>query len=168
MKDSNKKRCDLGNAVTLEQECKWKKHPGRYARGFAEGAESEFGPLEQMKARCLSMGDVCRAVTCFTDDNCRTSGEDTLYRSDSGPTTYVPEASQTNWHVCGKAAKAKRQATLASGEWVKGKEGQDCNQVCQTIGKKCSVTELNELTNYWILEEAFKEAGYTCKGRHGA
>merc|ERR1719210_2459997 len=111
MKDS-KKRCDLGNAVTLEQECKWRKYPGKYARGFAKGAESEFGPLAQMKDRCLSLVDTCRAVTCFTDGNCRTSGTDTLSTSHSGASTYVPEASQTNWYVCAKAGRAKRQATL--------------------------------------------------------
>jgi len=114
MKDSNTKRCDLGNAVTLEQECKWKKHPGKYARGFAKGAESEFGPLAQMKARCLSMGWKCRAVTCKTDGNCRTSGTSTMSPSHSGETTYVPDPSQTNRYVCGKvgeAARAKTQAT---------------------------------------------------------
>merc|ERR1719210_2960474 len=111
MKDS-KKRCDLGNAVTLEQECKWRKYPGKYARGFAKGAESEFGPLAQMKDRCLSLGDACRTVTCKTDGNCRTSGTNTLSTSHSGETAYVPEASRTNWYVCAKAGRAKRQATL--------------------------------------------------------
>jgi len=167
-KDRNKKRCDLGNAVTLEQDCKWRKLSGKYARGFAEGAENEFGPLAQMKARCLSMGSICRSVTCKTDGNCRTSGTSTMSPSTSGEVTYVPESGSTNWHVCYKAANARKKAFLASGEWVKGKEGQDCNEVCQTIGKKCSVTELNELTNYHWLKEAFEEAGYTCKGRHGA
>lgn len=55
----------------------------------------------------------------------------------------------------------------APGTWVKGQSGQDCNEVCTSVGKFCSVTELNTLTTYPLLEAAFKEAGYICKGPHG-
>ena len=56
---------------------------------------------------------------------------------------------------------------LDPGPWVKGANGQTCNEVCQTIGKVCNSGMQSSLNTNDKVKEAFKQAGYTCKSFHG-
>ena len=53
-------------------------------------------------------------------------------------------------------------------KWIKGDKGQSCDQVCQAQGLECDANKQSELTSNAAVSSAFKEAGYDCKGFHGA
>lgn len=52
--------------------------------------------------------------------------------------------------------------------WVKGAGGETCNQACNPLGLSCSSEKQTEMNTYEKVRDAFKEAGYTCKGAHVA
>ena len=48
-------------------------------------------------------------------------------------------------------------------KWIKGANGQSCDQVCNAQGLTCDASKQSELTSDEAVAAAFKEAGYTCK-----
>jgi hypothetical protein len=55
----------------------------------------------------------------------------------------------------------------ASGVWVKGGNGQICNNVCHEVGGTCNSQQPTTLTSNQKVSDAFEKAGYTCKSFHG-
>ena len=52
------------------------------------------------------------------------------------------------------------------GNWIKGKNGQNCDQVCGEVGKKCNAERQSSLDTNKKVADAFLQAGYTCKTFH--
>ena len=52
--------------------------------------------------------------------------------------------------------------------WVKGGNGLDCGTVCATVRASCDSTAQSNLITNALVVAAFLEAGYTCRGNHGA
>ena len=50
-----------------------------------------------------------------------------------------------------------------SGQWVKGAKGQTCDGVCQGIAKQCNSEQQSSLDTKQKVDNAFRQAGYTCK-----
>merc|ERR1719204_3094191 len=57
-------------------------------------------------------------------------------------------------------------AKQASGNWIKGMNGQNCDQVCGEVGKMCNAEEQSSLDTKQKVAAAFLQAGYTCKSFH--
>ena len=55
-----------------------------------------------------------------------------------------------------------------SGKWVKGANGKSCDAVCEASGGACDSDKQSVLTTTAVVKDAFTQAGYTCKGFHGA
>ena len=55
-----------------------------------------------------------------------------------------------------------------SGPWILGEPGETCQQVCNKKGQYCNAEMQSTLTTNELLAEKMAEAGYTCKGFHGA
>jgi len=70
------------------------------------------------------------------------------------------------------AAAVALLATLvpaqASGKWVKGANGKNCNEVCSGAGGSCDSAMQSSLTTDDKVKDAFASVGYTCKGFHPA
>jgi len=65
-----------------------------------------------------------------------------------------------------KPVKSKNEADEA---WLMGGNGDTCDKVCSTNGfEGCDKTKMVALTSNEKVGAAFKEAGYTCRGFHGA
>ena len=54
----------------------------------------------------------------------------------------------------------------SGGKWTKGKNGATCEQTCRLTGRSCDASAQSALTTNKAIDEAFKQAGYTCKGFH--
>ena len=57
-------------------------------------------------------------------------------------------------------------ATGEEGYWVMGEMGATCDQTCNE-NEKCDATAMKLLHTNDLVEDAFLEAGYVCKGFHG-
>jgi len=55
-----------------------------------------------------------------------------------------------------------------SGPWILGEPGETCQQVCDKKGQYCNDERQSTLTTNQLVAEKMAEAGYTCKGFHGA
>jgi hypothetical protein len=78
-------------SASSQPSCKWTAHTRKYSAGYAAGVRSR-GTLDWAKEQCLSLGDLCKAVTCRTFRSwtqCTVRGSTELKYSRSGETTYV-------------------------------------------------------------------------------
>ena len=55
-----------------------------------------------------------------------------------------------------------------TGPWILGESAETCNQVCSKTGRYCNAEKQSALISDQLVAEKMAEAGYTCKGFHGA
>ena len=63
----------------------------------------------------------------------------------------------------GEAERVSSKFSAELGNWIKGENGQTCNEVCQAVGKQCNAEAQSSLDTNEKVAAAFLEAGYTCK-----
>merc|ERR1711975_176872 len=61
---------------------------------------------------------------------------------------------------------ALETASSTDGKWVKGPNGQTCDQVCSAEGLACNSSMMDTLTTNEAVEAAFASVGYECKSFH--
>ena len=67
----------------------------------------------------------------------------------------------------GETERVSSKFSAELGNWIKGENGQTCNEVCQAVGKQCNAKAQSSLDTNEKVAAAFLEAGYTCKSFHG-
>ena len=55
-----------------------------------------------------------------------------------------------------------------AGPWILGESGETCNQVCSKVGRYCNDEKQSAIISNQLVAEKMAEAGYKCKGFHGA
>jgi len=91
----------------------------------------------------------------------------------SAPTNPQPTTSPTNSPTdtpTNSPTDAQKVKGLPTQEvtWVRGEAGATCDDTCTPLGLSCSSYEQTQIDTYAKAVEAFRQAGYTCKGQHPA
>ena len=73
----------------------WTRHPDRFAGGHAGGVSTQFRRLSDALDQCVSLGSVCKAVTCQSDGRCTVRAAGHLTASPNNEVSYVPTGSLT-------------------------------------------------------------------------
>merc|ERR1712072_1631652 len=79
--------------------------------------------------------------------------------SEAAPVSEASEAAPVS------EAESAEQAP-ADGKWVKGPNGQTCDEVCSAEGLACNSSMMDTLTTNDAVAEAFASIGYECKSFH--